>query len=50
MIRVAEDLRVGECIVPLLGVVVKSCGAEDVVRLIDEPFELGGWNDEDGLS
>lgn len=50
MIWVTKDPRMGECVVALLGIVVESCGAEDVVGLVDKPFELGGWNDKYRLS
>lgn len=50
MIGIAEDFRVGEGIITLLCIVVKGRSAQDMVRLIHEPFELRRRNDEDGFA
>lgn len=40
----------GECIVALLGIVMKCCGAQDMVGLFCEPFELRRRYDKDGFA
>lgn len=46
MVRVFEDLILGEGIVACEGVVVELGGTENVIRLLKEPLDLGGREDD----